>query len=127
MMIWLFGYQNVVDLKDEAPPIEWMLNQNVMELDINVINAGNEAWQALMCVSVQILMAVLLFVIPNPRKPKEKLMTWSQCNDIHWNVILLVGGGLLLVSSQILNGSCVYIYMSMYVYVCVCVCVHMEN
>ena len=70
------------------------------------------------CVSVQILMAILLFVIPNPRKPKEKLMSWSQCKDIHWNVILLVGGGLLLVSSQIHNGSC---YMYIYVYGCVCV------
>ena len=28
----------------------WMLNQNVMELDTNVINAYNGPWQPLMCV-----------------------------------------------------------------------------
>ena len=75
-----------------------------------------------MCVSVQIFMAVVLFVIPNPRNPKEKLMSWSQCKDIHWNVILLVGGGLLLVYSQIHNVSCY-----MYIYGYVCVYVHKEN
>lgn len=46
--------------------------------------------------SVTILMAVSLFVIPNPVNPKQKLMNWSQCKDIPWNVILLVGGGFAL-------------------------------
>lgn len=46
--------------------------------------------------SVTVLMAVLLFVIPNPMDPKQKLMNWSQCKDIPWNVILLVGGGFAL-------------------------------
>lgn len=46
--------------------------------------------------SVTVLIAILLFVIPNPADPKQKLMNWSQCNDIPWNVILLVGGGFAL-------------------------------
>lgn len=46
--------------------------------------------------SVTVLMAVLLFVLPNPADPKQKLMNWSQCKDISWNVILLIGGGFAL-------------------------------
>ncbi|KAI5079702.1 hypothetical protein GOP47_0005181, partial [Adiantum capillus-veneris] len=46
--------------------------------------------------SVTILMAILLFVLPNPADMKQKLMNWSQCKDIPWNIILLVGGGFAL-------------------------------
>lgn len=46
--------------------------------------------------SITILMAVLLFVIPNPNAPTEKLMNWSQCKDIPWNILLLLGGGFAL-------------------------------
>ncbi|KAI5079734.1 hypothetical protein GOP47_0005213 [Adiantum capillus-veneris] len=42
--------------------------------------------------SVTILIAVLLFVLPNPTDMKQKLMNWSQCKDIPWDIILLIGG-----------------------------------
>ncbi|MCO5609408.1 hypothetical protein L7F22_063634 [Adiantum nelumboides] len=46
--------------------------------------------------SVTILMAIVLFVLPNPADLNQKLMNWSQCKDIPWNIILLVGGGFAL-------------------------------
>lgn len=43
--------------------------------------------------TVSVMMATLLFVIPNKKKPGEKLMDWNKCKKLHWNIILLLGAG----------------------------------
>lgn len=43
--------------------------------------------------TVSVMMATLLFIIPNRRKQGEKLMDWDKCRKLPWNIILLVGAG----------------------------------
>ncbi|KAF7840547.1 tonoplast dicarboxylate transporter-like [Senna tora] len=43
--------------------------------------------------SVSVLVAVLLFIIPNKKQPGEKLMDWNECKKLPWKLILLLGGG----------------------------------
>lgn len=43
--------------------------------------------------TVSVLMATLLFIIPNKRKKGEKLMDWGKCKKLPWNVVLLLGAG----------------------------------
>ncbi|KAG1327288.1 putative Tonoplast dicarboxylate transporter [Cocos nucifera] len=40
-----------------------------------------------------VMMATLLFIIPNRKQEGEKLMDWNKCKKIPWNVILLLGAG----------------------------------
>ncbi|KAL0919433.1 hypothetical protein M5K25_011527 [Dendrobium thyrsiflorum] len=42
--------------------------------------------------TVSVMMATLLFVIPNKKNEGEKLMDWNKCKKLHWNIILLLGG-----------------------------------
>ncbi|EFJ30245.1 hypothetical protein SELMODRAFT_146060 [Selaginella moellendorffii] len=46
--------------------------------------------------SVSILVATLLFVIPNKLAPGEMLMDWSSCKKLPWDIVLLLGGGFAL-------------------------------
>ena len=44
----------------------------------------------------QVMVAVLLFIIPNKKQVGEKLMDWYECKRLPWNLILLVGAGFAL-------------------------------
>ncbi|KAG5011489.1 hypothetical protein AAZX31_09G010600 [Glycine max] len=43
--------------------------------------------------SVSVMVAVLLFIIPNMKQEGEKLMSWNDCKKLPWNLILLLGAG----------------------------------
>ncbi|XP_073010756.1 tonoplast dicarboxylate transporter-like [Typha latifolia] len=43
--------------------------------------------------AVSVMMATLLFIIPNKKQEGEKLMDWNKCKKIPWSVILLLGAG----------------------------------
>ncbi|XP_074271970.1 tonoplast dicarboxylate transporter [Silene latifolia] len=43
--------------------------------------------------TASVLMATLLFIIPNKRQKGEKLMDWNKCKKLPWNVVLLLGAG----------------------------------
>lgn len=43
--------------------------------------------------TVAVMMATLLFIIPDGKNKGEKLMDWNKCKNLHWNVILLLGAG----------------------------------
>ncbi|KAG5574425.1 hypothetical protein H5410_054559 [Solanum commersonii] len=43
--------------------------------------------------TVSVMMATLLFIIPNKKQPGEKLMDWNKCKKLPWNIILLLGAG----------------------------------
>ncbi|KAF3331090.1 tonoplast dicarboxylate transporter [Carex littledalei] len=40
-----------------------------------------------------VMMATVLFIIPNKRNKGEKLMDWNKCKKLPWNIILLLGAG----------------------------------
>ncbi|KAK4795473.1 hypothetical protein SAY86_013467 [Trapa natans] len=46
--------------------------------------------------TVSVMMATLLFIIPNKKNEGEKLMDWSKCKKLPWNIILLLGAGFAL-------------------------------
>ncbi|CAK9857695.1 unnamed protein product [Sphagnum jensenii] len=46
--------------------------------------------------TVSIVMAILLFLVPNKMAEEQKLMDWSTCKRLPWDVILLLGGGFAL-------------------------------
>ncbi|KAF6161930.1 hypothetical protein GIB67_014132 [Kingdonia uniflora] len=43
--------------------------------------------------TVSVMMATLLFIIPNGKQKGEKLMDWNKCKKLPWNIILLLGAG----------------------------------
>ncbi|XP_072993639.1 tonoplast dicarboxylate transporter-like [Typha latifolia] len=43
--------------------------------------------------TVSVMMATLLFIIPNKKNEGEKLMDWNKCKKLQWNIILLLGAG----------------------------------
>ncbi|GAB4826496.1 hypothetical protein Ancab_033392 [Ancistrocladus abbreviatus] len=43
--------------------------------------------------TVSVMMATLLFIIPNKNQMGEKLMDWDKCKKLPWNIILLLGAG----------------------------------
>ncbi|GFY88102.1 tonoplast dicarboxylate transporter [Actinidia rufa] len=43
--------------------------------------------------TVSVMMATLLFIIPNKKQQGEKLMDWNKCKKLPWNIILLLGAG----------------------------------
>ncbi|KAF3451829.1 hypothetical protein FNV43_RR07925 [Rhamnella rubrinervis] len=43
--------------------------------------------------TVSVMMATLLFIIPNKKQKGEKLMDWNKCKKLPWNIILLLGAG----------------------------------
>ncbi|CAH2046032.1 unnamed protein product [Thlaspi arvense] len=43
--------------------------------------------------TVSVMMATLLFIIPNNIKKGEKLMDWGKCKKLPWNIVLLLGAG----------------------------------
>ncbi|XP_071713878.1 tonoplast dicarboxylate transporter [Rutidosis leptorrhynchoides] len=43
--------------------------------------------------TVSVMMATLLFIIPNQKQQGEKLMDWNKCKKLPWNIVLLLGAG----------------------------------
>ncbi|XP_023519063.1 tonoplast dicarboxylate transporter [Cucurbita pepo subsp. pepo] len=43
--------------------------------------------------TVSVMMATLLFIIPNQKQEGEKLMDWNKCKKLPWGIILLLGAG----------------------------------
>nr|GEV09243.1 tonoplast dicarboxylate transporter [Tanacetum cinerariifolium] len=43
--------------------------------------------------TVSVMMATLLFIIPNKKQEGEKLMDWNKCKKLPWNIVLLLGAG----------------------------------
>uniref|UniRef100_A0A7N0TQI5 Tonoplast dicarboxylate transporter n=1 Tax=Kalanchoe fedtschenkoi TaxID=63787 RepID=A0A7N0TQI5_KALFE len=43
--------------------------------------------------TASVLMATLLFIIPNKKQRGEKLMDWNKCKKLPWNIVLLLGAG----------------------------------
>lgn len=43
--------------------------------------------------TVSVMMATLLFIIPNKKQEGEKLMDWNKCKKLPWGIILLLGAG----------------------------------
>ncbi|KAK9133042.1 hypothetical protein Scep_012570 [Stephania cephalantha] len=43
--------------------------------------------------TVSVMMATLLFIIPDGKQKREKLMDWSKCKKLPWGIILLLGAG----------------------------------
>lgn len=43
--------------------------------------------------TASVMMATLLFIIPNKKQQGEKLMDWNKCKEIPWGIILLLGAG----------------------------------
>ncbi|KAL2932291.1 Tonoplast dicarboxylate transporter [Bienertia sinuspersici] len=43
--------------------------------------------------TASVLMATLLFIIPNKKRKGEKLMDWNKCKKLPWNIVLLLGAG----------------------------------
>lgn len=43
--------------------------------------------------TASVMMATLLFIIPNKKQQGEKLMDWNKCKEIPWSIILLLGAG----------------------------------
>ncbi|XP_075666604.1 tonoplast dicarboxylate transporter [Castanea sativa] len=43
--------------------------------------------------TVSVMMATLLFIIPNKKEKGEKLMDWNKCKKLPWSLILLLGAG----------------------------------
>lgn len=43
--------------------------------------------------TVSVMMATLLFIIPNKKQQGEKLMDWNKCKKLPWSIILLLGAG----------------------------------
>lgn len=54
--------------------------------------------------TASVLMATLLFIIPNKRRKGEKLMDWSKCKKLPWNVVLLLGAGFAIADGVRLSG-----------------------
>ncbi|KAK1403139.1 Tonoplast dicarboxylate transporter [Heracleum sosnowskyi] len=46
--------------------------------------------------TVSVMVATLLFIIPNKKQAGEKLMDWNKCKKLPWNIILLLGAGFAL-------------------------------
>ncbi|XP_010530066.1 PREDICTED: tonoplast dicarboxylate transporter [Tarenaya hassleriana] len=43
--------------------------------------------------TVSVMMATLLFIIPNKKGKGERLMDWNKCKKLPWNIVLLLGAG----------------------------------
>lgn len=50
----------------------------------------------LLLLYMQVLVAVLLFIIPSKKQEGERLMDWNECKRLPWNLILLLGAGFAL-------------------------------
>eukprot|EP00262_Sarcandra_glabra_P018443 TRINITY_DN661_c0_g2_i1.p1 TRINITY_DN661_c0_g2~~TRINITY_DN661_c0_g2_i1.p1 ORF type:complete len:555 (+),score=44.31 TRINITY_DN661_c0_g2_i1:65-1666(+) len=54
--------------------------------------------------TVSVLMATLLFIIPNKKAEGEKLMDWEKCKKLPWNIVLLLGAGFAIATGVRTSG-----------------------
>lgn len=50
------------------------------------------------CGWVQVMMATLVFILPNKKEGGKKLMTWGDCKKLPWDIVLVLGGGMCSLS-----------------------------
>lgn len=43
--------------------------------------------------TASVMVATLLFIIPNKKQQGERLMDWNKCKKLPWNIVLLLGAG----------------------------------
>ncbi|XP_042068127.1 tonoplast dicarboxylate transporter-like [Salvia splendens] len=43
--------------------------------------------------TASVMVATLLFIIPNKKQAGEKLMDWNKCKKLPWSIVLLLGAG----------------------------------
>ncbi|XP_010252673.1 PREDICTED: tonoplast dicarboxylate transporter-like [Nelumbo nucifera] len=54
--------------------------------------------------TVSVMVATLLFIIPNKKQKGEKLMDWNKCKKLPWNIILLLGAGFAIANGVRTSG-----------------------
>ncbi|XP_010270140.1 PREDICTED: tonoplast dicarboxylate transporter-like [Nelumbo nucifera] len=54
--------------------------------------------------TVSVMVATILFIIPNKKQKGEKLMDWSKCKKLPWNIILLLGAGFAIANGVRTSG-----------------------
>eukprot|EP00246_Nothoceros_aenigmaticus_P006587 TRINITY_DN1956_c0_g1_i1.p1 TRINITY_DN1956_c0_g1~~TRINITY_DN1956_c0_g1_i1.p1 ORF type:complete len:593 (+),score=57.84 TRINITY_DN1956_c0_g1_i1:363-2141(+) len=54
--------------------------------------------------TVSILIAMLLFMIPDCKVPGQKLMSWKLCKNLPWDIVLLLGGGFAMAEGIQISG-----------------------
>ncbi|CAH8384217.1 unnamed protein product [Eruca vesicaria subsp. sativa] len=71
--------------------------------------------------TVSVMMATLLFIIPNNIKKGEKLMDWDKCKKLPWNIVLLLGAGFAIADgvrtsglAQVLSKGLVFLQTAPY-------------
>lgn len=50
------------------------------------------------CGWVQVMMATLVFILPNKKEVGKKLMNWGDCKKLPWDIVLVLGGGVCSLS-----------------------------
>ncbi|KAL5715934.1 hypothetical protein ACHQM5_017688 [Ranunculus cassubicifolius] len=63
--------------------------------------------------TVSVMMATLLFIIPNGKQKGEKLMDWNKCKKLPWNIILLLGAGFAIAEGVRTSGLAVVLSASL--------------
>ncbi|KAF3331080.1 tonoplast dicarboxylate transporter-like isoform X1 [Carex littledalei] len=54
--------------------------------------------------TVSVMMATVLFIIPNKKNNGEKLMDWNKCKKLPWDIILLLGAGFAIANGVRTSG-----------------------
>ncbi|KAE8689670.1 Tonoplast dicarboxylate transporter [Hibiscus syriacus] len=79
--------------------------------------------------TVSVLMATLLFVIPNKKQKGETLMDWNECKKLPWGIILLLGAGFAIADgvqssglANVLSGSLEFLEAVPYLAIAPVVC-----
>ncbi|PPS09496.1 hypothetical protein GOBAR_AA11155 [Gossypium barbadense] len=54
--------------------------------------------------TVSVMVATLLFILPNGKQKGEKLMDWNECKKLPWNIILLLGAGFAIADGMQSSG-----------------------
>ncbi|KAF8409676.1 hypothetical protein HHK36_005755 [Tetracentron sinense] len=83
--------------------------------------------------TASVMMATLLFIIPNKKQEGEKLMDWNKCKKLPWNVILLLGAGFAIAEgvrtsglADVLSASLVFLEQVPYLAIAPAVCLISE-
>ncbi|CAN8267107.1 unnamed protein product [Cochlearia groenlandica] len=79
--------------------------------------------------TVSVMMATLLFIIPNNVKKGEKLMDWGKCKKLPWNIVLLLGAGFAIADgvrtsglAEVLSKGLVFLETAPYLAIAPTVC-----
>ena len=55
------------------------------------------------CGWVQVMMATLVFILPNKKEVGKRLMNWGDCKKLPWDIVLVLGGGMCSRSLSLSN------------------------